>query len=1683
MKPKMLLLVMMASAGTILRPPFATAQQILHGHVPEAVVRLRLQPIGRLAGTNHLSLAIGLPLRNRESLTNLLQQLYDPASTNYHHYLTPQQFTEAFGPTEQDYKAVIAFAKANNLTVATTHPNRLLLDVSGTVAEIEQALKVTLRVYQHPTEKRTFYAPDTAPSLALTVPVLHISGLDNYALPHPRLKASHIAKNNTASPNTGSGPDGCYMGNDFRAAYVPDSSLTGSGQVVGLLQFDGYTASDIIYYENLAGLPNVTLTNVLLDEFDGYPTGYGDIEVCLDIEMAISMAPDLSQVIVYEAPNGSPFEDIMNRMATDNLARQLSCSWYIPDGRPDATADQIWQEMAAQGQSFFNASGDYGAYTGLISFPGDTPYITQVGGTTLTTSGPGGVRLSETVWNRNNGIASGGGISTSYPIPDWQAGLDMTACQGSVTMRNTPDVALTADDIYVRADGQDYSVGGTSCAAPLWAGFMALVNQQVAAYGRPPAGFINPAIYALAKGSFYGACFHDITTGNNTNNSSPNLYYAVPGYDLCTGWGTPNGANLINALAPPDWLVITPSYGFTSSGNPGGPFSVNSQSLNLTNAGTNQFAWSLSNTSPWLNVSTNGGTLTPGGASATVMVSLSPAASDLPPGVYTATLWFTNLDDSIGQGRTFTLIVLGAPMIAVQPKNQVAVAGGTATFTIKVTGATPLSYTWQRNGSYIPGATNAIYTNNNAQLSDSGSQFCCMVTNAFGAITSSVASLTVFSPPWHLFSGFDGANPAGALVLGSDGNFYGTTEGGGFYGCGTIFRMTTNGELTTLVSFNNANGVFPAAGLVQGSDGNFYGTAEYGGAYSYGTIFRMTANGALTTLVSFNGTNGSIPQAVLVQGSDGNFYGTTSYGGADFNGSVQSGNGTVFRITPNGLLTTLVLFDMTNTGADPCGGLVQAGDGNFYGTTLYGTTLNGPTYGTVFRMTTNGVLTTLVTFNAPYAMDGGAPYAGLVQGNDGNLYGTTAAGGAYNLGTVFRVTTNGLLTTLVSFNGTNGMKPQAALVRGSDGNFYGVTSFGGPYGDGTVFSVASDGTLHTFLVFAGINGFWPTAALVQGSDGNFYGTTFYGGDGYDPLLDFSGNGIVFRLVPPPSPSPPLIVVQPLNQTAVVGDTASFSIIAIGSAALSYSWMHQGALVPGATSATCTLTNVSAADAGSYYAVVTNDYGSVTSRVATLTITALVAAELGVYGQQLVVFFPTTTRTNYTLQITTNPASGNWVTVTNGIPLSGLEIDSVPGPAFFRFSRGRPSVTCLAAGYSHSLFVKHDGSLWAMGNNSCGQLGNGTYNSTNLPEEIVADNVMAMAGGWTHSLFVERDGSLWGMGCNTFGQLGNGAFSTDTPEEIVTTNVTAIAAGGLHTLFIKGDGSLWAMGWNQSGQLGDGTYINTNRPEQIVTSDVMAIAGGYCHSLFLKSDGSLWAMGNNSCGQLGDGIYINTNHPEQIVASNVMAIACGYSHSLFLKSDGSLWAMGDNSYGELGDGSYNRTNRPEQIVASNVTAIAAGNGFSLFSERDGSLWAMGWNQSGQLGNGTYINTNRPEQIMASNVMAIACGYSHSLFLKSDGSLWAMGDNSYGELGDGSYATNFPYGINHPEEVVGISVPVLGIGTWSNQPVVFYPVATATNDLLLITTNLTSGNWAPFSTGIPFSILQIPNVPSPFFFRLY
>lgn len=378
-----------------------------------------------------------------------------------------------------------------------------------------------------------------------------------------------------------------------------------------------------------------------------------------------------------------------------------------------------------------------------------------------------------------------------------------------------------------------------------------------------------------------------------------------------------------------------------------------------------------------------------------------------------------------------------------------------------------------------------------------------------------LCATTALAQTFNTLANFDGSNGsypyAGALVQGADGNLYGTTDQGGSSCDGTVFKITPAGPLTTLYSFPAGGNCFssnnPQTGLLLATDGNFYSTTNYGGVNNGGTVFKITPDGTLTTLYSFcaqpgcaDGLNPSV--APLIQGADGNLYGATALGGAN-------GGGTIFKITTAGSLTTLYSFCAQPGCADgyePQAGLVQA-DGTFYGTTYKGGTNND---GTVFTMTSGGTLATLHTFAGS---DGALPVGSLAAATDGNFYGVTETGGTNNDGTVFKMTPSGTLTTLHNFNGADGMLPTDGLAQATDGNFYGTTNEGGANNMGTIFEVTPTGTLTTLHSFAGPDGSYPIGGLVQGTGGSFYGTTETGGTNNFGTV-FSLSNYVAQVQPP-----------------------------------------------------------------------------------------------------------------------------------------------------------------------------------------------------------------------------------------------------------------------------------------------------------------------------------------------------------------------------------------------------------------------------------------------------------------------------------------------------------------------------------------------------------------------------------------
>jgi hypothetical protein len=831
-KASWFLQVMLLLLAPVLAPMSAKAaeRQYLRGHVP--AVADGLQPSGRLPGSNQLRLAIGLPLRNQDTLTNLIQQLYDPASPLFHQYLTPAQFADRFGPAEQDYQALMEFARTNGLKVTGTHPNRVLLDVEGSVADIERTFRLNLLGYQHPKENRMFHAPDVEPSLDLAIPVTVIVGLSDYVLPRPANLVRSI-RNITGKAEpflaNGSGPGGDYMGNDFRSAYAPGISLTGTGQVLGLFELDGYYANDITLYESTASLPAVPLQNVLVDAVSGTPGYSGNStyneEVALDIEMAISMAPGLSRVMVYEGPLSSTGAyDTLNRMATDNLAKQLSSSWVLEEIITSLTLpESIYQQFAAQGQSFFQASGDQGAYYSGIYQYSDDPYITIVGGTKLTTTGPGGAWQSETTWNDGYDSAtkqywaSGGGVSVNFSIPTWQLGINMSANLGSTTKRNSPDVAMIARDILLIADnGSTYSSGGTSAAAPLWAGFTALVNQQAVSSGKSTVGFVNPAVYNVGKWVNFPAAFHDITTGNNVTQQSSGKYPAVTGYDLCTGWGTPAGQVLIDALSGSVPILLgagsnllfescTPANGVI---DPGETVAMNFTLQNVGGASTTNLVATL--------LAANG-VVSPGAAQSYGVV---PASG----GTATRTFTFT-AGGSCG----------GTVIAALQLQDGSAVLGNIS-FPLSL--GTAASYTQTQNfDGVIPpalpsGWSNVLVSGTQTTWATTTASFDTSPNSVFIADSPNAGENSLVSPAFSIVS------PSAQLTFRQNHTFESRNRFGGttYYDGGVLEIRIGNGAFTDILL---AGGSFVTGGyncvIASGNGNPLSGQSAWGGISSWAT--------------------------------------------------------------------------------------------------------------------------------------------------------------------------------------------------------------------------------------------------------------------------------------------------------------------------------------------------------------------------------------------------------------------------------------------------------------------------------------------------------------------------------------------------------------------------------------------------------------------------------------------------------------------------------------------------------------------------------------------------------------------------------------------------------------------------------------------------------------------------------
>ena len=667
-----------------------------HSNLLEATPAAAPRVVGALAPDRILSLDLVLPLGDEAALDSFLAQVYDPQSPEFRHFLTPSEFTARFGPSQEDYSALVRFAQTNGFQVTGGSRDGMEVQVRGPVNAVERAFHLSMKTFQHPTENRTYFGPDREPTVDLPSGLWHISGLDNFSIPHPLVvnksvyAAAHGVTLESLSTNatTGSGPSASFLGSDMRAAYATGTTLTGAGQHLGLLEYVGTDLADLnTYYKNTGQTNKVPIT---LLSTDGTSTACthnaaggncDDTEQNLDITQALGMAPGLASLTLYV---GSSDTAMISAMTTHSpLPTTIGCSWGWTPADP-ATLDPFFKKMAAQGQNFFAASGDASTWSrSNEAWPADDAYVVSVGGTDLVTAGAGGAWKAETAW-----VDSGGGISPdSIAIPSWQktAGVINSSNKGSTTLRNGPDVAANANFSFYTCSNQTTclanSYGGTSFAAPMWAGYVALVNQQLAAAGKAPIGFINPTLYAANVTGSYSTNFHDIVSGTSGS------YSAVKGFDLVTGWGSPKPA-LINTLAGS--ASQTPAFTLSAASaspsvQPGG--SATSTITTAVNGGFNSaISLSASGAPAGVKVSfTPASIAAPGSGTSTANISV---ASTTAPGTYTITVTATG--GGITHTALITLTVTAQPGIVISSSTSALTVkrgtSGSATITVSAVG-------------------------------------------------------------------------------------------------------------------------------------------------------------------------------------------------------------------------------------------------------------------------------------------------------------------------------------------------------------------------------------------------------------------------------------------------------------------------------------------------------------------------------------------------------------------------------------------------------------------------------------------------------------------------------------------------------------------------------------------------------------------------------------------------------------------------------------------------------------------------------------------------------------------------------------------------------------------------------------------------------------------------------------
>jgi uncharacterized repeat protein (TIGR03803 family) len=880
----------------------------------------------------------------------------------------------------------------------------------------------------------------------------------------------------------------------------------------------------------------------------------------------------------------------------------------------------------------------------------------------------------------------------------------------------------------------------------------------------------------------------------------------------------------------------------------------------------------------------------------------------------------------------------------------------------------------------------------------------------------------------HSFTGAaGGSNPRGALIEGTGGDYFGVTSGGGTLGFGSIFKFNViSRTYTSLYSFRAIDGAYPVGLLM--TQGNLYGATQINGANAFGTIYKYNlSTGIFTKLHDFNGANGQYSQAPLVLASDGNLYGTTLQGGAANNGvifRVAMGGGTADSTPPSvptGLTGSAISSSQINlswtastdavgvTGYKIYRGGIQVGTAS--GTTYSNTGLTASTtysytvaaYDAAGNVSDQSVAKTVTTLAAA---DTTSPTVSI----------TAPAGGATVSGTV-TISANASDPT-VAGQVTSGVAGVQFKVGGVN---VGVEDTSSSY------STSWDTTTI-------VNGSYTLTAVARDIAGNVMTSSVVTVNVSNPVADTTNPTVSIT-----APAGGATVSGTVTISANASDPTVAGQVTSGVAGVQFKVGGVNVGVEDTSSSYSTSWDTTTIVNGSYTltAVARDVAGNSTlSSAISITVNNVVVApstlSAALSGAQIQLAWSDLSNNETSFKIERKLGSGGTyaligtvgANVTSYIDTSVVSAEAAQyvyrvkavaslGESAYSNEASIPPVTIFGAisgGSSHTIAVKHDGTIWVWGANGSGQYGNGTTNaSTTAIQTTGFGSGLEVAGGTGFSLTLRADGTVWGSGENAYGQLGNGGtLRRSTPINVSSlSSVVTVASGYQHAVALKSDGTVWTWGRGDSGQIGNGSSaLRTLVPVQLTAlgTNVTAIAAGRSHTIAMKSDGTVWSWGNNAYGQLGNGTTSSVNVPTQIpTLSNVIDVSAGDYHTLVLKSDGTVWAFGHNGNGRLGDGSSVST-RLSPVKVSTITGgglrVSAGASHSMALKDDGTVWAWGLNTSGQLGNGTLVNKSVPTLVNGlSGILAIDAGGYHSIALKDDGTVWTFGENSSGQLGNG------------------------------------------------------------------------------------